>query len=78
MPLLIVLVDLAFSFFPGLFVRAVAKRLVLESPHMQIQTDASCGLISSGPWADLVTLRILTAIQIEVLCKSFSVWGCYT
>ena len=40
---------------------------------MQIQTDASCGLISSGPWADLVTLRIQIPIQIEVPCKFFSV-----
>jgi hypothetical protein len=34
----------------------------LESPHMQIQTDFSCGLISSGLLAILTTLRILVQI----------------
>jgi hypothetical protein len=31
----------------------------LESPHMQIQTDFSCGLISDGLLAVLRTFRIL-------------------
>jgi hypothetical protein len=31
----------------------------LERPHMQIQTDFSCGLISSGLFAVLSTFRML-------------------
>jgi len=41
----------------------------LERPHMQIQTDSACGLISSGLLSDLTTLRIAKVMLLEIRRK---------